>query len=531
MKIIDDDVDLSMLQNANDADIEKFNLDEDAPQIVGIVDDRPPELIAKEDYNKSRKWKTLGTDPEESEMSATQMKGRTPSRSPNINRKRNSFDASPVRKGEKPGGSHDASPPHKSDKHRDASPPRRRKRNNSSDVSQYRRKKSPTRTPNSSRSRDETPPRRIEKDRDASPPRRRRRDDSPDASPNRRDKSPLRKPNGGRNRDESSPRKVNKDGDASPPRRRKRNDSSDASSRRRTKSPTRKPIRSRSRDESPPRKANKDRDISPPRRRRQNGSPDESPRRRDISTLPRPNRDRSRDESPSKRIDKDRDASPPRRRRDENFGATPPRQSTGFNQRKKQLSESPPPTHKKMIKTLDGKIAGLQNASALRDENEKLKRREEDLYKQMSKHQPDEMEAQVRRTGKRRNLEQNSEKEMEKMRKAEERKAVYDRWGKGLKQIEDFQERVADEMHEQSKPLARYANDADLDDYLKQQYRAGDPMAEYFQSKSKEKVGGLCKCTPVHSTHLLPNLCPNRSTDHIRIHTRIHTLKHIFHFS
>lgn len=147
------------------------------------------------------------------------------------------------------------------------------------------------------------------------------------------------------------------------------------------------------------------------------------------------------------------------------------------------------------MKTLDGKIAGLQNASALRDENEKFKKREEELYKHMTKNQPDEVEAQVRSTGRRRNLEQNSEKEMEKMRKADERKAVYDRWGKGLKQIENFQERMADEMHEQSKPLARYANDADLDDYLKQQYRDGDPMAEYFQSKAKEKGFGPCKCT------------------------------------
>lgn len=98
-----------------------------------------------------------------------------------------------------------------------------------------------------------------------------------------------------------------------------------------------------------------------------------------------------------------------------------------------------------MIKTLDGKIDGLQTP-----------------YKRMPKGQPDEMEAQVRKTGR-----QNSEKEMEKMLTAEKRKAIYDRGGKGLKQIEDFQERVADGMNEHSRPLARYANDADLDDYLK----------------------------------------------------------------
>lgn len=111
----------------------------------------------------------------------------------------------------------------------------------------------------------------------------------------------------------------------------------------------------------------------------------------------------------------------------------------------------------------------------------------------MISNQPDEMEARVRKTGRRRDMEQDSAKEMEKMRVAEERKVVYDRWGKGLKQIEHMQERFADEQHEQSKPLARYANDADLDVHLKQQQRDGDPMAAYIQSKAKEKGFVSCK--------------------------------------
>lgn len=441
VKIIDDDVDLSMLGNANDEDIEKFNLGEDAPQIVGVIDDRPAELIAREDYNKSRKWKTLGTDPGESETTTGETKKRVRSQSPNHQTKRfGSADASPVRR-------------------RDASPRRRGA---------------------------------IE--RDASPPRRQNRNESPDASPRRRERSPGQRQSRGRSRDESPPRRNQRDRDASPPRRRRRNDSRDTSPKRREKYSSGRQNRSNSRDKSPPRRNEKDRDASPPRRRRRNDSPDASPRRLDKYSARRSNRSQSRDESPPRRIKKDRDASPPRRNRKDDSDASPQRAPTGSNHKTKRLSESPPPTHKKMVKTLDGKIAGLQNASALRDENEKFKKREEELYKHMTKSHSDETEARVRKTGRRRNLEQNSEKEMEKMRKADERKAVYDRWGKGLKQIEEFKERVAEEMHEQSKPLARYANDADLDDYLKQQYRDGDPMADYFQSKSKEKGVGPCKC-------------------------------------
>lgn len=76
------------------------------------------------------------------------------------------------------------------------------------------------------------------------------------------------------------------------------------------------------------------------------------------------------------------------------------------------------------------------------------------------------------------------------MKRDAERKEVYDRWGAGLKQIEDFKQRVAIETHEMSKPMARYADDNDLEDYLRNQCRDGDPMARYMQKKSTEKQTG-----------------------------------------
>lgn len=98
-----------------------------------------------------------------------------------------------------------------------------------------------------------------------------------------------------------------------------------------------------------------------------------------------------------------------------------------------------------------------------------------------------------RKTGRRRNLYENAEKEREKQKKEEERKQTYTRWGAGLKQIEEFKERVATESHEMSKPVARYADDKDLEEHLRNQYRTGDPMAEYFRKKAKETQTGPCK--------------------------------------
>lgn len=98
-----------------------------------------------------------------------------------------------------------------------------------------------------------------------------------------------------------------------------------------------------------------------------------------------------------------------------------------------------------------------------------------------------------RRTGRHRRLHEQDKMDSEKLKKQEERTRVYDRWGKGLKQIENYKEQVATEMHEMSKPIARYANDVDLEDYLRSQCRDGDPMAAYFRKKSNEMQSGPCE--------------------------------------
>lgn len=67
------------------------------------------------------------------------------------------------------------------------------------------------------------------------------------------------------------------------------------------------------------------------------------------------------------------------------------------------------------------------------------------------------------------------------------KKELYDRWGKGLKQIEDHKTRLEEMAHEAAKPVARYANDEDLDRHLREQEHADDPMLEYMRQKRKKK--------------------------------------------
>lgn len=155
-----------------------------------------------------------------------------------------------------------------------------------------------------------------------------------------------------------------------------------------------------------------------------------------------------------------------------------------------------------MKRTMDGKKAGLQDADGLKDENEKQRRREAEMYEQMSSEMSGrDVEARVRRTGAvdRRKLEEKLSKEKEREEKYQQRKEVYDKWGKGVKQLQDYEARLEEAAKEMSKPLARYAGDHDLERHLKDQDRIGDPMLEYIRSKRKEtKVKERVKEKPIY---------------------------------
>lgn len=59
-----------------------------------------------------------------------------------------------------------------------------------------------------------------------------------------------------------------------------------------------------------------------------------------------------------------------------------------------------------------------------------------------------------------------------------------------VKQLEAHQQRRADEQHEASKPLARFADDEDRDALLRERVRDDDPMLEYVRNKQSAMEAG-----------------------------------------
>ncbi|XP_076175835.1 uncharacterized protein LOC143151011 [Ptiloglossa arizonensis] len=161
----------------------------------------------------------------------------------------------------------------------------------------------------------------------------------------------------------------------------------------------------------------------------------------------------------------------------------------------------------RMKKTLDGKKAGLQDAKSLREETEAYKKREAEHFSKLGKEVTGIGQAAIVRdtkTGRKRNLEAEAAEEREKQKRQAELDEKYAKWGKGLKQVEDREEKLKDDLYEMSKPLARYADDADLDRTLREQEREGDPMLEYIKQK-QIKEGKRKPDRPAYGGSFMPN--------------------------
>ncbi|KAF5277010.1 hypothetical protein FQR65_LT16089 [Abscondita terminalis] len=384
VKIIDDDIGLTK-ESLNDAE-DLFTTNEDAPQIVGVVDERPMHMRI-DDYRQSDLWRPLGAATNDTAENA--FKG-------SMFQKEKEFLLKLIKKeSNKDFKSISLNKTQKSKRHKDQV----NRWNLGSNLTQ--RKESVEQEDGGVKDEDKNffvpddcssvvTGHNSDNELDSSPPRRSKRSDAPsDSSPPRRSK------------------KSDAPSDSSPPRRSKR-----------------------SADKSPPRKYKR---YSPPRRA------DSSPKRKLL-----PGNDKGKYLIPAKR----------------------------------------------KTKTLDGKTAGLQNATELVAENEAFRKREDDLFKSMSAEYTG-VNAQTvlrdRRTGKIRDLKKEEEDKLEKQRQEEINKEKYSRWGKGLKQVEDYENKLQQDVVEMNKPLARYANDEDLERYLKEQEREGDPMLDYIRKKKRSK--------------------------------------------
>jgi len=272
-----------------------------------------------------------------------------------------------------------------------------------------------------------------------------------------------------------------RDSDKSP-RRRQRHDSDASPSRRRHDSDASPPRRRHDSDASPPRRRH-DSDASPPRKVRKGGGSDsdQSPPRR------APAGDDS-DQSPPRRGDggSDSDQSPPRRGGDDS-------------------NQSPPRAAGKMSRTLDGKRAGLQKARDLKDELLAIRAKEKSMFESMDTNVSGRFaETQVR--GRAKEAEEKKRLEKERKEVPEEVKDKFEKWNRGVAQVQNSISRLEDNLYEMSKPLTRTKDDTDRDNLLKDQEREEDPMLAYMRKK-KAKVVGKVKVLPKYSG---PQPPPNR---------------------
>ncbi|XP_071841928.1 uncharacterized protein [Apostichopus japonicus] len=279
------------------------------------------------------------------------------------------------------------------------------------------------------------------------------------------------------------------------------------------------PLRSRNRhdsdvDLSPARNKNKrhdsDSDLSPQRsKNRQDSDGDLSPLRT------RKRHDSDSDLSPRRskvRHDSDSDLSPRRSKKQDMSGSdlSPERsvrksrqsnnerkgQRKRGDRRREESDSDLSPTRNvldksgKMKKTLSGHKAGLQDAKTLKKENEANRRRQDRLFEAMGDEDLGKNSATIFRdkAGKKRDLAKEKEEAKEAAAKKAKENEQFLEWGKGMAQKERQDQSVEDAVKEMAKPLARYENDRDLDAFLKEQERDGDPMlAMLRKKKTKER--------------------------------------------
>ncbi|CAL1688050.1 unnamed protein product [Lasius platythorax] len=516
VKIIDDDIDLKNMRPIEEGEFDILLEGEDAPQIAGIIDERGPV-----DFTDKRRWKII-TENEEGdltiinrttskekrfqvdEMDANQNNSDDSDLSPPGSK--NSKNADLNSRGQSKNDSSNSSPPrsrHSKNKHADLSPRRKTKdisKDNDSDLSPPRSKHSKNKHV------DLNPRKKFESeskddDSDLSPPRQSKNNDS-DLS------SPRQSRNNDNNSDLSPPRQFrNYDSDLDPPRKIMKHSTRSTSERNYRSSGNR----------------DNDSDFSSSRKHKQNLDTDlyesrKSKTNRDSnSSTSRRKEHRSRKEDPSysnsRRTDRghdyyDKNSSRSSRqdgsrssrvkeyedrdRKSRSYSDTgEKRKKSRWGEETDNFEHGHAENHSKdrddrMTKTLDGKKAGFQAAKALRDEIEAHKRRDAELFSKLSNEVSGKGQATIMRdkkTGRKRNLEEEAEKNREQQRKQQEMDEKYAKWGKGLKQVEDREEKLKDDLYEINKPLARYADDADLDKQLREQDREGDPMLKYIKQK------------------------------------------------
>lgn len=386
--------------------IDIYTTGEDAPQIAGIIDERPLNVQLAEKFNfDSSRWKVVNED---DGFNSKIIISEQHSRKKNSKRTNNDSDDEPVALENEPKiltiDSDNDDLPRQNSKNSETSLLQRNYRQNSSDRDEPRRKQNERRKPSN---------------------------DSDNDVP-RKKQDRVRKP-------------ASSDSDNDAPRRKKHSDSDLDVSRRNGRSS----------------QQNEDSDNDFPRRKRQNSSDMDLPRKR---------RQGSSDNDLPRKDDSDNDNLPRRKRKMESPNRVQIKQEPDSD------NDNLPRRKRPQEGNVERKKSRWRNASP-----EPIKKEPVDQSRKPSKPSKTVVSFNIR------NPDQAEKKQKEEARKEQLEK--YDRWGKGLKQVSDQQQRLEDDIHEMQKPLARYADDEDLENYLKEQERDGDPMLEYIRKQKAEERG------------------------------------------
>ena len=221
----------------------------------------------------------------------------------------------------------------------------------------------------------------------------------------------------------------------------------------------------------------------PPRRRLSGDDSDLSPPR---------SSSRAEKATDSKRNDSDDDLSPPRptpqsRRSHSRHDREPDRRRRSDESQRKTSARTDGRSE-----TLAGKVAGLSDAKSVREEMKRLQEREAQVMQRLGDETLGRNSKTVYRdrgTGRVRDLEAEAAVSVKTDKEGEERAARYKDWSQGLRQREERNERLQQDLKEMDKPLARYEDDEDRDKFLKEKELDDDPMLQFVRRKKlKEKV-------------------------------------------
>ncbi|XP_039352253.1 BUD13 homolog [Mauremys reevesii] len=501
MRIVDDDVSWNSISAAQEKEEEEED-EGDLPVVAEFIDERPEEVKRMEEFRTNSKWKLLGDQNEDSQSSDLSLAAKSTASSETTKQKKikHSSEPSPPRRGR-----HDS--PEIS--------PLRKQRHDSSDES-----------PSGNQGRDSpdlSPPRRGRRDSpDLSPPRRGRRDfadlSPPPVSGKKSNKTMDKSLPGGIQGEQcnlrsgfphksSSHHKRQITPDLSPLR--KNRDNSDLatspSRRKRTGSPSGLKKQSSTRGFSPANQ--KPKQAPSPKRRKRHDSDSSLPWKSsqdssdfDLSPLRnshRPgllHRDSPSKLSPPKRnqnTSSDSDLSPPRRSQAAGKKLHGSRSSPGLLPHRrgpdsKRSFQGERGEDQRASQMLSGGKAGLVSADLLRREQQELRRHDRN-----NKHLEDESQKAETvfrdKSGRKRDLMQERLEQHKKAEAKSERDELYAKWGKGLAQSRQQQQNVEDAVKEMQKPLARYIDDQDLDQMLREKEREGDPMANFIRKKKAKE--------------------------------------------